>query len=212
MGTLFFVTFAYIRPPIEEVEVGIMWKFIFAVLVWVNTANQAWGQHQNWLCSLSVQLKLCFVADSEADPCAYCEIQFVQLDKSGEQDDFFFLEVQSSDNCGSGGCNGVVYKKVNGKYQEINSFFGFFVAQSSPPSGTVPDLIYTHIEYPIRDYNDDGTKDKANVKIKYRWNNQKQTYEIADVLAIDIPKDTVALSSWRQSLLQEYRKSPPWIE
>lgn len=189
-----------------------MWKYIFALLIWVHAVDQVQAQDQSWLCSLAVQLKLCFVAESESDPCAYCTLQFISLGKSGKQDDFFFLEVESADNCGSGGCNGVVYKKVNGKYQEINRFFGFFVGQSASPNGSIPDLIYTHIEYPVRDYNDDGTKDKAHVKIKYRWNPQNQIYEIADVLAISLSKDTVALGTWRQSLLQEYRKSPPWIE
>ena len=123
----------------------------------------------------------------------------------------FFLETQSPNHCGSGGCTGTVYRKRGQSYIAITNFFGYFDRAIARSGNATPDIVYVHNESMRHDFTGDGAKDMAVIKVKYRWNAQRQNFEVADILAIEASGRKVDARAYREQLLQEYRQGSPWV-
>ncbi len=191
----------------------LLFIFSFIVFSWANN----WAQQVKFEHRLAEQLGLCTNKRTTANsfssgfPCSQCKIQFVSLSPGQPADQLFLMEAQSPENCGSGGCTGTVYRKSGQDYHELVSFFGFF-ERAIPRSGNAtPDIVYRHIESPRHDFNRDGRKDSANITARYRWNPQRQTFDIIEILSIELHTGRVDPSAWKQQLIREYQNQSPWL-
>ncbi len=190
--------------------IGIIYFALMAV-------TSTWAQHEALAVRLAEQLGLCSNQKKQAGnfnldyPCNQCEIKFAPLSPGNAPGQLFFLEVQSPNHCGSGGCTGTVYRQYGKGYQEVNNFFGFFEKTVPRAGSTVPDLVYLHLEYPRHDYDHNGSMDHAAIRVQYRWDNGKTSYELIDILSIEACDKQIPLGPWRKLLLQEYRQASPWV-
>lgn len=151
-------------------------------------------------------------ANYNADfPCNQCKFNFISLSPGTAPDQLFFLEIQSPNHCGSGGCTGTVYRKRGANYEEVNNFFGFFEKSIPRPGQPTPDLVYIHVEYPQHDFDNNGSRDPATLRVRYRWSDGRQTYEVLDILSIESNGKQIPLSNWRSRLLEEFRQKSPWM-
>ncbi|MCB0570502.1 MAG: hypothetical protein KDC66_12085 [Phaeodactylibacter sp.] len=187
--------------------------FFFTALVCAK------AQHNRLEVELAEKLGLCTSqkgpaanANSTTFPCNQCKFNFISLSPGATPDQLFFLEIQSPNHCGSGGCTGTVYRKRAGFYEEVNNFFGFFEKTiPQPGKQQTPDLVYIHTEYPQHDFDNNGSRDPATLRVRYRWNNSHQTYEVLDILSIEANGKPISLDSWRKKLLDEFRQKSPWM-
>ncbi|MCB0553881.1 MAG: hypothetical protein KDD02_10045 [Phaeodactylibacter sp.] len=189
---------------------GIVYTILLAV-------TSGWAQQNGIEVKLAEKLGLCTAQKGQpsnysmAYPCNQCKFKFLSLSPGGEPDLLFFLETQSPNHCGSGGCTGTVYRKRGNGYDEVNNFLGYF-EKSIPQSGhSVPDLIYIHVEYPQHDFDNDGSWDPATLRVRYRWNSGRQSFEIIDILSIEAYEKQIPVTAWRKRLLEEFRQKSPWM-
>ena len=192
-----------------------MWQFLGTVLVVFSLFSPTRAQTGNFEARLAEQLGLCTnkrtVGNDYTYPCSQCNLQFVSLSPGEQPDQLFLMEARSPDNCGSGGCTGTVYRKRGQSYIAITNFFGYFDRAIARSGNATPDIVYVHNESMRHDFTGDGAKDMAVIKVKYRWNAQRQNFEVADILAIEASGRKVDARAYREQLLQEYRQGSPWM-
>ena len=192
-----------------------MWQFLGTVLVVFSLFSPTQAQTGNFEARLAEQLGLCTnkrtVGNDYTYPCSQCNLQFVSLSPGEQPDQLFLMEARSPDNCGSGGCTGTVYRKRGQSYIAITNFFGYFDRAIARSGNATPDIVYVHNESMRHDFTGDGAKDMAVIKVKYRWNAQRQNFEVADILAIEASGRKVDARAYREQLLQEYRQGSPWV-
>ncbi|MCB9267467.1 MAG: hypothetical protein H6558_20785 [Lewinellaceae bacterium] len=192
-----------------------MWQFLGTVLVVFSLFSPTRAQTGNFEARLAEQLGLCTnkrtVGNDYTYPCSQCNLQFVSLSPGEQPDQLFLMEARSPDNCGSGGCTGTVYRKRGQSYIAITNFFGYFDRAIARSGNATPDIVYVHNESMRHDFTGDGAKDMAVIKVKYRWNAQRQNFEVADILAIEASGRKVDARAYREQLLQEYRQGSPWV-
>lgn len=192
-----------------------MWQFLGTVTVFFSMYASAGAQAGSFEARLAEQLGLCTnqrtAGNNYVYPCSQCQLEFVSLSPGQQPDQLFLMEARSPDNCGSGGCTGTVYRKQGQSYIAVANFFGFFDRAVARSGNATPDIIYIHNETMQHDFTGDGAKDKAVLKVKYRWNAQRQNFEITDILAIETAGKKVDPGPFRQQLLQEYRQGSPWV-
>jgi hypothetical protein len=183
---------------------------ILGVLILLSIFRFAEGQ-TSAAYAQDMALKVGVCGSSTTYPCKHCKFNFVALAPGKPKDQLFFLETTSPGHCGSGGCTGTVYRKDGNQYRDILHIFGFF-DRSIPRSGQAPDLVYLHVEFPKRDYNRDGQKDKATIRVQYRWNTSRLAFDIVDILSIDVYGQDINPSPWRKQLIREWQSSgSPWV-
>lgn len=192
-----------------------MWHFLGTVLAFFLLCSTGRAQPGSFEARLAEQLGLCTnsraVGNSYVSPCSQCSLQFVSLSPGQAPDQFFLMEARSADNCGSGGCTGTVYRKQGQSYVAVINFFGYFDRAIARSGNATPDIVYIHNESMQHDFTGDGAKDRAVIKVKYRWNAQRQNFEVADILAIEASGRKVDPGPFRQRLVQEYRQGSPWV-
>ncbi|MCB9049857.1 MAG: hypothetical protein H6556_10530 [Lewinellaceae bacterium] len=192
-----------------------MWQILGTILAIFSLSSISWAQTGSFESRLAEQLGLCTnsraVGNSYVSPCSQCTLQFVSLSPGQAPDQLFLMEARSPDNCGSGGCTGTVYRKQGQSYITLTNFFGYFERAVARSGNATPDIIYLHNESMQHDFTGDGAKDRAVLKVKYRWNAQRQNFEVVDILAIEASGRKVDPGPFRQMLLQEYRQGSPWV-
>ncbi len=192
-----------------------MWQFLGTAIAIFSLAFTTWAQNNSFEARLAEQLGLCTnkraVGNNYSYPCSQCELQFVSLSPGQEPDRFFLMEARSPDNCGSGGCTGAVYRKQGESYIAVANFFGFFDRAIARSGNATPDIVYIHNETMKHDFTGDGAKDDAILTVKYRWNPQRQQFDVVDILAIEALGKKADPARFRQQLLQEYRQRSPWV-
>ena len=192
-----------------------MWQFIGTVFFIFSLVSTSWAQTGSFESRLAEQLGLCTnnrtAGNDYIYPCSQCKLQFVSLSPGQQPDQLFLMEARSPDNCGSGGCTGTVYYKRGQSYSALVNFFGYFDRVIARSGNATPDIVYIHSETMKHDFTGDGAKDRASLKIKYRWNTQRQAFEVADILAIETAGRKIDPGAFRQLLLQEYRQGSPWV-
>jgi hypothetical protein len=184
------------------------------IILFCCTFLLAKGQNNGFEHELASKLGLCsnqnYHAMSTDFPCKQCKISFVPLQSSRAKDQLFFIEASSPLHCGSGGCTGTVYEKKGNQYIALSHVFGFFDGTVSRGS-QVPDLTYIHVEFPKRDYNNDGVKDKATFRVRYRWNPDRSSFDVVDILSIDVYGAPVNPMLWKKRLIREWQAASPWV-
>ncbi len=192
-----------------------MWQFLGMITVFFSMSASAGAPAGSFEARLAEQLGLCTnqrtAGNNYVYPCSQCQLEFVSLSPGQQPDQLFLMEARSPDNCGSGGCTGTVYRKQGQSYIAVANFFGFFDRAVARSGNGTPDIIYIHNETMQHDFTGDGTKDKAVLKVKYRWNAQRQNFEMTDILAIETAGKKVDPGLFRQQLLQEYQQGSPWL-
>ena len=187
---------------------------IIGTILLFSTFLFAKGQNNGFEHELASKLGICtnqnYNAMSTDFPCKQCKIAFVPLKSGRAKDQLFFMEASSPGHCGSGGCTGTVYEKRGNNYTALSHIFGFFDGTISRGS-QIPDLAYIHVEFPKRDYNNDGVKDKATFKVRYRWNPGKNSFDVVDILSIDVYGTTIDPLPWKKNLIREWQSASPWV-
>jgi len=182
----------------------ILGLFIFVMIGWFAKGQNATSFEQQ----LAVKIGVC--DGKYSYPCKSCKFKFVALAPSKAKDQLFFMETVSPGHCGSGGCTGTVYVKSGHHYREVLNVFGFF-EKPIPRNGQAPDLVYLHVEFPKRDYDRDGKNDKATIKVRYRWNDAQQAFDVIDILSIDVFGKEINPTPWRKQLIREWQSGSPWV-
>jgi hypothetical protein len=186
---------------------------ITGVIICLIVSVSLLGQ-ENYAQQIAAKAGICdgygSTASTVSFPCKDCDITFVPLAPQRGKDYLFFMEASSPAHCGSGGCASTVYSKNGSGYQALTHIFGFYERSIARP-GQAPDLVFLHVEFPHRDYNNDGRKDKATIRVRYRWNNNRKAFDIIDIISIEVYNQQINTQRWEKILIKEWQQDSPWV-